>query len=289
MKANTQFQEYQLQKGNAFSTARQQENQVNIFLDWCQVKRIDLQTIDYNQLMQYVAYLHTQGNGQSTIRFKIKSLEHYFNFLNLKNNPATLVKLQGATRTIPNHLLNKEELQNIFEKQRTQGLAGKRDKVLLSLVIFQAVGNLELSKIELNDVNLMEGKIYIPSIKTSNSRTLELKPIQIILFQDYILNIRPVLLRENKVITNQFLVNVKTGQQKMSNVIFYLLKRLRQELPQLKGLEQVRQSVITNWVQEYGVRQAQYMAGHRFVSSTERYNVDKLDGLTNELKLFHPI
>lgn len=289
MKANTEFQISQLQKGNAFNTARQQENQVNIFLDWCEKENIELETVDYNNLMKYVEYLQNNGNQLPTIRFKIKSLEHYFDFLNLKNNPATLVKLKGATQTIPHHLLTKEELKNIFETQRTHGLAGKRDKVLLSLVIFQAVGNVELSGIQIQDVDLMEGKIYIPSTRLSNARTLDLKPIQIILFQDYIMNIRPILLRENKVQTDQFLVNVKAGQQKMSNVIFYLLKRLRLELPQLKGMEQVRQSVITSWVQEHGLRQAQYMAGHRFVSSTERYNEDKLDGLKNELKMYHPI
>lgn len=289
MKANTQFKEHQLQKGNAFNTARQQENQVNIFVDWCKEVRIQINKITYNDLMKYVAYLLEQGNAQSTIRFKIKSLEHYFNFLNLKNNPATQIKLQGATRTIPNHLLNKEELQTIFETQRSHGLAGTRDKVILSLVIFQAVGNVELPKIEMKDVNLMEGKIYIPSTLSTNSRTLDLKPMQMMLFQNYILNIRPFLLKENKATTDQFLVNVKQGQQKMNNVIYYLIKRLRLEIPKLQGFEQIRQSVITSWVQEHGVRQAQYMAGHRFVSSTERYNEDKLDGLKNELKMYHPI
>lgn len=285
----TEFQQYQLQKGNAFNTARQQQNIICLFLEWCDTEDLEIQAIDYNQVMKYVAYCQSKGNKEPTIRFKIKTLEHYFNFLNLPSNPVTLVRIKGGVRKIPNHLLNKEELQNIFEKQRTKGLAGKRDKVLLSLVVFQGVGNLELSKIEIKDVNLMEGKIYIPAIRTTNSRTLDLKPIQMMLFQDYILNIRPVLLQENKAITEQFLVNVKQGKQQMSNVIFYLLKRLRLELPQLKGMEQIRQSVITNWVKEHGLRQAQYMAGHRFVSSTERYNEDKLDGLKNELKMYHPI
>lgn len=38
-------------------------------------------------------------------------------------------------------------------------------------------------------------------------------------------------------------------------------------------------SVITNWLQYYNLREVQYMAGHKYVSSTERYRTDNLEDL----------
>jgi site-specific recombinase XerD len=53
--------------------------------------------------------------------------------------------------------------------------------------------------------------------------------------------------------------------------------------------KQIRSSVITHWLRQNNLRQVQYMAGHKYVSSTERYQVNNLDDLQNELKEHHPM
>lgn len=53
-------------------------------------------------------------------------------------------------------------------------------------------------------------------------------------------------------------------------------------------LEHLRASVITHWVQVYDLRKAQYLAGHRHVSSTEAYKQQVLDELQADVKKFHP-
>jgi integrase/recombinase XerD len=45
--------------------------------------------------------------------------------------------------------------------------------------------------------------------------------------------------------------------------------------------------VITAWIKQHGLRKAQYMAGHRYVSSTERYNEDKLEELKKEVNMHY--
>jgi len=54
-------------------------------------------------------------------------------------------------------------------------------------------------------------------------------------------------------------------------------------------MAQIRASVITNWLHHYNLREVQYMAGHRFVSSTERYRTDNLEDLQKELEKYHPL
>ncbi|MDD4673691.1 MAG: hypothetical protein PHI03_12220 [Bacteroidales bacterium] len=54
-------------------------------------------------------------------------------------------------------------------------------------------------------------------------------------------------------------------------------------------MAQIRVSVITSWLQHYNLREVQYMAGHKYVSSTERYRTDNLKDLQKELEKYHPL
>ncbi|MDF1573072.1 MAG: hypothetical protein P1P82_15795 [Bacteroidales bacterium] len=53
--------------------------------------------------------------------------------------------------------------------------------------------------------------------------------------------------------------------------------------------KQIRSSVITHWLKHYNLRQVQYMAGHKYVSSTERYQQNNLDKLQGQLEKYHPL
>lgn len=288
----TPFKNYLIGKGFAKNTIQGHTSSMNLYLEWCALEDVQSKKSTYDDLMNYVAYCQSQGNVAHTINSKISGLNYYFKYLEkehgvqFKNgNPAKLLKIKGRTNKIPHQLLTSEELIEIYNLQTTYGLAQKRNKVLLSLAIFQGVRSSDLGRIEVKDIDLMEGKIYIPAGRGTNSRTLDLKPQQLLLFQDYLMNVRPTILKEASKQSDYFLVHAKPKNQPiMSNVISLLLYRLRPYYPKLKSLRQIRQSTITEWLKIYGLRQTQYMAGHRYVSSTERYNVDKMEGLKKELK-----
>ena len=278
------FRDYLLRKGEAFNTVRTRENTAKEWMEWCESEEIKPKEIKYEQLMNYVSFCHQKKNTTHTIRLKIKSLEHYFSYLEIPQNPAKLVQLKGGTKKLPSNILSLEELFEIYTLQTTFGLVEKRNKVLLSLVVFQGVGSSELRIIELKDVDLMNGKIYIPATRTTNSRTLDLQAKQLLLFQDYIINVRSEILKEANKSSAYFLVNHGQGKGVLSNVISALLLKLRMHYPKLKNLQQIRQSVISEWLKKHGLRKTQYMAGHRYVSSTERYDIDSFEGLKKELK-----
>lgn len=276
------FKTYLLNNGDALNTVRGRENTVADFIAWN-----GKETGTYKELMNYVYYCKQKGNTPHTIRLKIKNLEYYFEYLilekKMKKNPAREIKIKGGTKKLPEKLLTPKELNEIYELQSTYGLAGKRNKVLLSLVVFQGVGSKELELIEVKDLDLMNGKIYIPAARTTNARTLDLKPQQLLLMQDYLMNVRPEILKEAHKTSECLLVSHGTGVL-LQNTISVLLKRLRPQYPKLKNLQQIRQSVVSEWLKDYGLRKAQYMAGHRYVSSTERYKTDHLEGLKKEFK-----
>lgn len=284
------FENYLLQISAAENTRKTHLRNTNVFLQWSDNKQPNHQL-----LMDYIGHCKEQGNTIHTIRLKINSLKHYC-YYRLKTglapliegNPAEQIKLKGGTRKIPYNLFSSDELHEIYNLQETYGLSGKRDKVLLSLVVFQAVGSSELGRIELTDVDLIQGKIRIAASRTANERTLDLKPQQLLLFQDYITQIRPEILKNAYKNSELFLVHAGQGEtQVLNNVIHRLLKRIRNGYPKIKSAQQIRQSVITEWLKRYDLRTTQYMAGHKFVSSTERYQTDQLEGLKNELKMHY--
>ncbi|WP_222943951.1 hypothetical protein [Pedobacter sp. N36a] len=52
---------------------------------------------------------------------------------------------------------------------------------------------------------------------------------------------------------------------------------------------QIFYSVITEWLKEKDLRTVQYMAGHKYVSSTERYQTTTLEDLKEALNKHHPL
>lgn len=68
-----------------------------------------------------------------------------------------------------------------------------------------------------------------------------------------------------------------------------MFDQLRKLNVKVINAKQIRSSVITHWLGQNNLRQVQYMAGHKYVSSTERYQVSSLDDLQNELKEHHPM
>jgi len=280
------FYDHLLKKGHAFNTVRTNTNIVKVYLAYVTGDPTAATT-----LMDYIEHCKQSGNSHHTINMKVVALCHYFDFLELKENPAQKIKLQGRTYKVPTLLLDTYQLTGIYNSQPIGGLVQKRAKVMLSLMIFQAITPTEAGQIEVTDLNLQEGTIYIPRGRKSNSRTLELKSHQLLLLQDYLVKVRPQMLRETGKSTNKlfFTLGVGEGKKRVENVISILRIHLKNSDPKFRSFQQIRQSRITLWIEEHGLRKAQYMAGHRYVSSTERYRTDHDKTLRKELNIHHPL
>ena len=59
--------------------------------------------------------------------------------------------------------------------------------------------------------------------------------------------------------------------------------------PKVKSGKVIRSAVITNWLKSYDVQMVQYIAGHKFVSSREKYEAFNIDDLECGLENFHPL
>jgi integrase/recombinase XerD len=165
------------------------------------------------------------------------------------------------------------------------------DKILLSTYLVKIYDNMHRSEIwelRMSDVNLETGEVFIQGQLRTNSRTLKLDPIQVMHLYDYIQQYRKGFLAYKIENTDRFFLTKGDGEL-LHNAISRMLKGLRLEHPQIIDLKHIRGSVITNWEKEEGIIEAMIKAGHRYVSSTQRYQTNKYEELQGLLKNLHPL
>ena len=190
----------------------------------------------------------------------------------------------------------------MYENYQVTDLRSQRNKVMIGLLVFQGLTREEVEKLEIIHVKLNAGKIQIPGSKRSNARVLNLEALQMIDLQEYLNNTRPEILNKqgiygtgrkpksiNKEQAQHQLFISMHGSEDLKNSFLHLVYGLRRTNPKLINAQQIRQSVISLWLKTKDLRTTQYMAGHRYVSSTERYQVNKLDDLQEALNQFHPL
>ena len=74
----------------------------------------------------------------------------------------------------------------------------------------------------------------------------------------------------------------------LHNTVSLLTEELKGINAQIKNAQHIRASVILHWLRQHNKRQVQYMAGHKYIDSTEKYVVQELETLTNQLTKHHP-
>lgn len=269
---------------------------VGYFIKWVEENGLyEVENVQYTDLLNYVQYEQKRNKDVSTINLRISSISKYFEFLKEENlitrNPARTLRIKGKAKTITQNPLKYDELLNLYNGyksitkevpahiQEKSTLAHQRNIIIVGLLIWQGLHSGELEKLEVNHVNLNDGIIYIPSTARSNSRELKLSTQQILTLHTYIHGgTRDKLKPQGE--------ELLPGN--LHNTVSLLSEELKGINPQIKNAQHIRASVILYWLRQHNKRQVQYMAGHKYIHSTEAYEVQELETLTNQLTKHHP-
>lgn len=299
------YKEWLLIKGYSKNTTESNITMLQRFTQWLEKENIDIAASSYNDVMAFIQSCNQRGNERQTIQQYVVAIRHYYSHLiyegEMNENPASNIEIKGIKRRKLHDTLNVEELEQLYKSypaeleakkksppQEANRLARKRSKVMLGLLIYQGIRVDELAELETTDLKLREGKIFIKGKRRTNERMMKLEGFQIIDLMDYINETRKALLQINGRETAKLFFSKDRGNN-FSNMMHSLVKSLKQHNSKIKGIKQIRASVITNWLQQYNLRQVQYMAGHRYVSSTEAYQANNIAELQEEIFKHHPI
>lgn len=298
------FTNYLIAKGYSQGTTATIVATSERFTKWLQAQNLELTTINYNDITAYVQQLQARGLKSITVQHELSDVKHYLNYLVkaefITHNPALALKLKNSRHKTVYQTLTPEELETIYKMYPTEqkknliappqelnNLAKKKNRILIGLIVYQGVTAQDLANIELQHLELREGKINIPGTRRSNERTLKLEPHQIFDLYDYINETRKDILRHTKKQSTKLIISTGSGSG-LHNTLQCLFKELRKNNPMVKDLDQIRASVITNWLKQYNKRKVQYMAGHRYVSSTERYEANNIEALQEDVEKYYP-
>jgi site-specific recombinase XerD len=305
------FKEYLQRQGKSKSTVKHYNSYILDFLGWLDMDGTEIENATAKEVLSYLNHLQQKGQENKTRNIRLNVIKQFFNWQIDQNqradNPIQHLKIRGSKTKKLYPILDKQQLESLYndyqipaEKDERSNrnwftnyrLSKARNKAILSLLINQGITTPEIEKLTVNDLKLKEGKVFISGSRKSNERTLELKSNQIIELMEYQFTTRSELLKYQEEETKRLFLPVPSAGQGKANDTLQIWKGLTKEVKeQHKGFinfKQVRTSVITHWLKQYNLRQVQYMAGHRYVSSTEAYLVNQMEDLQADIDQFHP-
>ena len=302
----TEFIKYLEEKDLAPRTQEGYTKYVETFFKWV---KTEAEQVTKPDILRYLEYLKKKKGLQNITRQNhLIVLNHYFTYLykagEIDKNPCAFLKLRGTQKKKLHKIYTPEELDTLFDnyyqvffrnyddshhrcnaQKRYSKLCRERNVLIMSILFNQGVITAEIGKIELNDVDLSKATLKIRGRKRCKDRVLPIKATQIGLFINYLQNIRPQLVEHQAKESDKLLLSLpaahhKTAEKDISgNVFTRLIKQVKSIDNQFINFIQIRTSIITFWVKNYGLRKAQYLAGHRYISATERYIANNLDNL----------
>ncbi len=286
------FEQYLQNKGLSERTIKDYRSQVRWherFLDQrgkspeCATKKdlLDYLQSEERPISRYQV-IRKQPLSNQTKRVILGILKHYYSYLMqqglVAQNLTQFIRIRGIKKRELQRLFSEEELEQLCEllyqetcRIEQPTLQQQKDYLLLTLVAYQGLPIHEVARLERSDLDLRKGILKVRGSNKTNARTLPLKAAQIGMFMQY------------------FGQHERADLVSSPGCVDFLKRLLRQLCPRYRNFIQVRASVITCWIKQHGLRKAQYLAGHRYISSTEHYLHNDFEQLQNDLDLFHPL
>jgi site-specific recombinase XerD len=253
------------------------------------------ETAAYKDILLYMGSLRARYTNASTLNRILCSIKVYYDYLcasgQRPDNPARsiLLKDQRSRDIQLQDLLTMEELEVLlYRPERYSHLAG-RNKVLMSLLVYQALYPVELEALRVGDINLETGTVRIRSTAKTNGRELSLKPSQILLFYTYIREIRPLLLKEGA--SDRLLIGQRGEPMSAEDMTKHVKRSFVERYPgRTVNAQTIRQSVIAHLLKQgHSLSVVQVFAGHKYPSSTERYRQNEIETLKVAVQKYHPL
>lgn len=294
------FKEYLKSKAFTNRSIERRMIVIGMFWQWLEKENLEAEEVSYNDLMLYMKYKSKKGAGQRTIQNYMGVIKHFYAHLireeKVSINPASDIEVKGVKRKMLYHILAPNELQALHHHYPDNTPKEIRNKVMLGLLVNQGLTTTELSKMEVADIDLRKGIIDVKGGHKSDGRELKMESHQVMEMYNYTLQVRQLLMEMNpkrkyqaKIETDKLFVGDGGNSENFSNYMTRLMVKLRKMNPSVLNAKQIRASVITKWLKMYNLREVQYLAGHRYISSTESFLENDLEGLSEEVQQYHPL
>jgi integrase/recombinase XerD len=264
---------------------------IKIYLDYqTEEKAI---TANYRDILQYIEHLRKHHPNPQTINRMLYGVKSWYFWLieteQRSDHPCRYLRLKDAKQRPLQlqDLFTEKELETLLDRKERYESARIRNQVIICLLIYQALRQKEIINLKTEDIDFEAGTVFIGATRGTNERRLQLKTTQVMVFYKYIHETRAKMLKAD---TDQLIINLR-GKPETGEGINYLIETFKNRFPNrnLNALT-IRQSVIANLLKSgKGLREVQYFAGHKKISSTEKYRQTGLEELKAAILKYHPL
>ena len=254
--------------------------------------------------MAELTYLRGAYASPATVHRILAAIKCYYRYLletgQRADHPGSRLQLRdrpGPGTVQTQDLLSAAELARLLQPrpERYPMLAG-RNRVIVGLLVHQALNAQEIGRLRVSDVDLSAATVWVKTGNRSRGRRLALVAGQVMQLHDYLTDGRPRLHEKwvrgptSKSATDHLILTGR-GTPERGGGVRYLVKTLRDLVPDKRvNPLTIRQSVLTLKLREgTDLRKVQVFAGHRTISSTERYRETDLEELQRAVERFHPL
>jgi integrase/recombinase XerD len=254
---------------------------------------------NYTQITDYIGMLREQGMHPKTLRNHLYAIKMYYQWLvdsgQRDDHPCRELYLKDKiNRAIPvETLFTKAELDDILQSYTGKlPLTRNRDRIILSLLVHQAITVYEIIHLKTSDIDFTKGTINVAGSVKTKPRELPLKPQQVMLLNHYLEHTRPLFALENKQPTVQdreALLLSRRGNRMAPLTISGIFKQPLSNGQKITA-QKIRQSAIAHLLKTGNdLRVVQAFTGHKRVSSVEEYRQTGLEELKTAINRFHPL
>lgn len=251
-------------------------------------------TASYADVITYIGVLRERYNNTNTLHRTLCSIKVYYDYLcatgQREDHPAKIIHLKDHRhRDIQlQDLFTGKELEQLLVRKERFGALYYRNKVLMGFLVFQGLRVTELAIMSVYDINLEAGTVCVPACPGTNGRTLSLKPNQVLLLYSYLQGVRPKLLGRNQ--GNALLIGQRGKPMQVGDIVKHVRRSCKDSYPGRRVTATIiRQSVIANLlIEKHDISLVQQFAGHKYPSSTERYQQGEVATLKAAVDQYHP-
>ncbi len=268
------------------------ENYLLIVDHFCAQRR-DAETLKYADIVRHIESLVQRGLSEKTRVIHLAALKQYYDYLihiGVRNDhPCNTLTIKSKNNAIQTQeLFSSEELALLLSRPNKYPNLSSRNKAIISLLIYQGLRSDEITRLNVPNIDLDEGVVFVKASKHCRRRTLSLYRTQFSIFYEYLNTARRHLMKER----NNHLFLTQEGKPITVSAIYTMIEPLKGLFPgrTLSPLK-IRQSVISNWLNErkFPLEDVQDMAGHKFPSTTEKYKSIDIEEKRKWINRYHPL
>ncbi|WP_069997607.1 site-specific tyrosine recombinase XerD [Cellulosilyticum sp. I15G10I2] len=271
-------------KSASNNTIQSYERDLKYFLKYLQQINItDMVKLTDKHINTYLESMTSAGKSTATISRTLASIRAFCQYLIhqqvLSENPAHIIALPKIDKKVPK-ILTEAQITCLLDQPNVNDIKGIRDRAMLELLYATGIRVSELIGLRVTDINLQQG--YIICRDSQKERTIPIGKSAITALNQYIVQVRHVLLREHA--DNCLFVNCN-GQRMTRQGFWKILKNYSKALNIAEDItpHMLRHSFAAHLVQNgANLKSVQQMLGHSDISTTQVYM--QLNKETEELK-----